>query len=155
MIDKEMVEKFQCSGCAAGSDTGCGSYKQEDYGEHFTCASHCAGTSMLNGARLVSLYLGLPKGFNRIGNCKDKTSIRLYIMMPTDLWNHLNVPVWAMEEDGYLFVRTYCPRTDVTFVDVVKGGKISEMPLNASAICGESKLVSPPIDVGTFIKEID
>lgn len=46
----------------------------------------------------------------------------------------MNVAVWAMEKDGFLFVRTYIPRINVGFVDVVDGGTMDMVPnaINAS-----------------------
>lgn len=46
-----------------------------------------------------------------------------------------------MEQDGHLFVRTYSPRIDATFVDVIKGGTLA--------------LVPDAVNVGDFIGEID
>ncbi len=67
------------------------------------------------------LALGLPKGFNRIG--EGKLYFGLYPLggelRPE--WNRLNVAVWAMELDGFLFVRTYSPRVNVTRVDRHRG----------------------------------
>lgn len=57
-------------------------------------------------------------------------------------WNDLNIPVWAMEEDGFLFVRTYMPRINMGATDIIEGGKREELCPNA-------------IDVREFCEEID
>ena len=48
---------------------------------------------------------------------------------------------WAMMEDGYLFVRTYSPRLNRTFLDIVEGGTM--------------ELVPGAVNVGEFVEEID
>jgi len=148
---KEMIEEFQCPGCTLGGDVECGGFKFEDWGEiGCQCTGHSAGTFM---SGIGKIALGLPRGFNRVGTIKtgfenedDKTkrstNIRLLAEIPKDVYDHLNVPVWAMEEDGYLFVRVMSPRINYTFVDVIKGGNIEE-------VCPDA------IDVSTFVNEID
>ena len=139
---EQMVEKFQCPGCVAGSDMECGAYKAGYHG----CDGHVTGTHILG---IGCFALGLPKGFNRPGWLKgrhnNQMNIRLWVS-PEEHgaecgWDKLNVPVWAMEKDGFLFVRTYSPRINETNVDVVQGGTL--------ALCPDA------IDVGEFADEID
>ena len=47
-----------------------------------------------------------------------------------------------MEKDGFLFVRTMCPRLNYTYVDIIKDGKMEQ-------ICPDA------INVAAFIDEID
>ena len=153
IIQKEMVEEFQCPGCVCGMDVTCGAFAPKDEegpGANLACKGHVAGTTM---AGLGEFYLGLPKGFCRVGVIErrwphgselakhnDNNNIRLFEKLPN--YDRLNVPVWAMEKDGYLFVRCFMPRINYTTVDVIKGGKFAELPLN-------------PINVAEFIEEID
>jgi hypothetical protein len=51
----------------------------------------------------------------------------------TPEYDYLNVPVWCHEEDGFLFVRRAMPRMGDMAVDVIEGGKASE--LCPQAIC--------------------
>lgn len=146
-----MVKKIQCPGCVCGSDPEtCSGYRLADeYG--FACSSHVLGTAM---SGVGPLALGLPKGFCRPGYeqgpagapTKDRSRNQLAIRMWTDgvhpKWNNLNVPVWAMEHEGFLFVRTYSPRMNLAFVDVIDGGKREELCPGA-------------IDVATFLDTID
>lgn len=129
-----MVEEFQCPGCVCGGDTKCGRFeKSESPGYGATCAGHVLGTSIMGVGHIA---LGMPKGFNQSARgsshavgTPNKMEIRLYpkgTERPT--WNNLNIPVWAMEKDGFLFVRTYSPRIDRGRVDVIEGGKLSECP---------------------------
>ena len=152
-----MISKFLCPGCSCGPEPGsceCFRIKDEVDGD-FTCSGHSAGTFMSGVGRIA---LGLPKGFCRYGGAvppshlEDKKSgsdqintklmyIRLHLSGETTGYNHLNVPVWAMVEDGYLFVRTFSPRVNRTCVDIVKGGTLEMVP--------------QAIDVSKFIGEID
>jgi hypothetical protein len=62
-----------------------------------------------------------------------------------DVLNKLNVPVWSLEQDGHLFVRTFTPRLCRPSVDVVEGGTRKEsLPAKLKGI-----------DVGEFYEEID
>lgn len=138
----KMIKEFQCSGCTCGSSPEDGCFELsvcDKFGAR--CKKHSAGTFMSYVGRI---YLGLPKGFNRAGlNQADSqrvNAIRLHHNSKPE-FDHLNVPVWAMEKDGYLFVRTYCPRINMTYIDVIKGGKLSDVP--------------QAIDVSKFVEEID
>lgn len=140
-----MVELFQCPGCVIGGSTTCGKFKLKlcEEGGGF-CESHVLGT-MMTGAGHIAL--GLPKGFNRPGpddsrqQTRNKMDIRLWTTGKAPRWDLLNVPVWALENEGFLFVRTYLPRINCTFLDVVEGGRLAQAPA--------------AIDVGLFRAEID
>lgn len=141
-IQVVMVEEFQCPGCVSGHNTSSGCFKESN--ASLECENHIAGTTMFPGGKI---NLGLTRGFNRIGpidNLKQRSNIRLYESMPSNHYNKFNIPVWAMELEGYLFVRCFIPRLNLTWVDVIKDGKIKDIP--------EFNL---PVDVGTFIEEID
>jgi len=143
---EQFVEKFQCPGCVCGSDTQCDSYipNTDGYGIH--CNSHVCGT-MIGFGNVVAL--GLPIGFCKPGfdfhadppRSHNRMSIRLWRDGDDPGWDKLNVPVWAMVEDGFLFVRTFAPRINRTWVDVVEGGTL--------ALCPGA------LDVAEFINEID
>lgn len=139
-----MVREFQCSGCVRGSSpTTCDrvAIKDAPWGPHtmFACEAHAVGTTILG---IGQIYLGMPKGFNRVGDASSEdTRVRLWAQGNQPSWNHLNVAVWAMEHDGYLFVRTYAPRTNTTYVDIVEKGTLGMVP-NA-------------INVAEFYDEID
>lgn len=142
MSDKiiKLVERFQCPGCVCGCGIDCGKYKY-DYRE-LRCVAHVLGTYM-NGALIA---LGMPKGFNRAGwdasgKQRNKIDIRLFLEDQRPEWDNLNVPVWAIEQDGFLFVRTFAPRVNITWVDIIEKGKLSICP-NA-------------INVSNFIEDID
>lgn len=152
---KAMIEEFQCPGCTCGLNTGeCGAFDFcYDMGTGFWCLGHSAGTFLLGAGKFA---LGMPRGFNKVGtiktgfedekdrNSKRNTNIRCSINTKEkeDRYDNFNVPVWAMEKDGYLFVRVMSPRINYTYVDVIKGGKFE-------VICPKA------IDVANFVDEID
>lgn len=128
---EKMVEKFQCPGCMLGSDIKCGKYKLEaEYGAK--CMSQAPGTFILGVSSHI--FLGLPIGFNKsqmihAAMSPDRmTPIRLWLEGTHPEWNKLNVAVWAMEEDGYLFVRTAIPRRGQIYIDIIKKGTLALCP---------------------------
>ena len=110
---KKMVEEFQCPGCVCGGDTSCGSYEYSD--SDSKCIRHVCGTQLGIGNVIA---LGLPKGFNKPGwrheadpvRARNTIDVRLWPAGSYPEWDRLNVAVWALEKDGYLFVRTFAPR---------------------------------------------
>lgn len=131
----QMIETFQCPGCQFGENTECGSFKMQelhnphcgDFPAAFRCESHLTNAITMGGGRL---NIGLPIPFARVqyraaSPTKDiPTNIRLLTEASKnyDYWDMFNVPVWAMVKGDYLFVRTYSPRTDQTYVDVIHEG---------------------------------
>lgn len=141
--EKAMIQEFQCSGCVSGMDTKCGRFKLWRLEDQFACQSQCAGTRHLGIANGL-MALGLPKGFDRVGQAEGRQQ-EIYVRLSekSDLgeWDKCNVAVWALEQDGYLFVRTYSPRINKAYVDVIKGGKLAQVP--------------GAINVGKFKDDID
>lgn len=145
---KERIEKFQCPGCVHGGDTNCGMFSESIDAFCNSCQNHVLGTHI--GFNIL-VALGLPKGFNRPGRVWDdkaknfihesRINIRLLDINDLPEWNKLNIPVWAMEKDGYLFVRTVMPRIGMILIDVIEGGTLDLVP-NA-------------LNVAEFIDEID
>lgn len=144
-MELQMIEEFQCPGCLSGKDTKCGNFKLIDDEGCFYCDSHSPATYTPSFGKFV---LGLPKGFSRLG-FYEKIPNMSYIRLWNDSrnpnlkkhWNKLNVPVWALVKDGYLFVRTYAPRNNWVWVDVVKDGTL--------------ELVPGAIDISEFYNEMD
>ena len=141
MTNEEMVEKFLCVGCVCGSDTSCGSYRAPD-GWPSGCAGHVLG---IIATGIGHFALGLPKGFNRSGWCfhdqrtHNQMSVR---MIPAGsagpAYNDFNVPVWCLDEDGFLFVRVALPRLSGWILDVYEGGKKSEICPDAIDMTGRT-----------------
>jgi hypothetical protein len=112
----------------------CGQYKPGQKGDDkpgFECQGHVLGTMLM--PVIGSIALGLPKGFNRPGYCQmnkrshNQMSVRLWPAGTHPDWDDFNIPVWALEREGFLFVRTAMPRVAYWFVDVIEGGKASEL----------------------------
>lgn len=145
-MDPQMVKEFQCPGCMNGSDPAdCEAVRPDDFGEG--CGAHFAATYLGLPGPATKVALGMPKGFDKVGvipTTKDagtSTNVRLWTGLPKDLWNRLNVPVWAMEYEGHLIVRTFLPRVGRHYVDVVRGASLSDAP--------------GAIDVSDFLDQID
>jgi hypothetical protein len=154
---QQMITKFQCSGCIHGSDvyTCKEAYLPNPDLSPVYCLAWVPGTTMCPGGKIA---LGLPKGFNKTGMYKDVQCavtkgpypcyIRLwenkehFLKMCFYGYDKLNVAVWAMEQNGYLFVRCFCPRINTSYIDIIKDGKKSELAPLA-------------IDPSTFYSEID
>ncbi len=110
---KKAVEQYQCSGCVCGSDISC--YVR---GSNLECVKHVAGTRIIGIGRL---FLGMPKGFNRLGAFED-LSLQIFESFSKKKWsyNKWNIPVWKwLSEDGHTFVRGICPRTSNPFLHVI------------------------------------
>lgn len=156
-VQLTMIREFQCPGCSCGTycDEGCKAYELDESYEgekphFFRCKGWHPGTFMGGVGRIA---LGLPKGFTRVG-AVDLEIMKHYLRLyespeKRPEYDRFNIPVWAMEKDGYLLVRCYSPRSNWFYVDVIKDGKIE----HASFKDGEFE--HKAIDVGKFYDEID
>ncbi|MHC4647251.1 MAG: hypothetical protein ACYTBJ_17305 [Planctomycetota bacterium] len=144
MTNTKMIDKFQCLGCVCGGApaTECGRYELHEEGGCFFCVSHVPGTRIMP-TRSSLLCLGLPKGFCRLSHQRENgaTAVRLWAGGHDPGWDNANVAVWAMEKNGYLFVRTVAPRIDLSWIDVIEGGTLELCPT--------------ALNVAEFIDEID
>lgn len=131
----KLVERFLCPGCVSGpGPKSCGAYKPlNEYGHG--CGGHVLGT-YISGAGHIAL--GLPKGFCRPGpddtlkDTRNKIDVRLWLTGTAPAWDQWNIPVWAKVEDGFLFVRTYAPRINRGWVDVIENGTLEMIPQAAN-----------------------
>lgn len=127
----EAVEELQCPGCIHGGSIQCGKFEQDpSFGK--SCRNHKVGTlSALSGA----LYLGLPTGFNHVGVISDEIHNNIRIYGEKDVatsFDVFNVPVWYKETEKYLFVRTFLPRRNYTYIDIFVKGKAKDIKVNQS-----------------------
>lgn len=110
---KKAVEEYQCTGCMNGSDTTC--FKGDDMGSG--CGSHYSGTMVLGG--IGKLFLGLPKGFNRLGEQKDLRPKIYQTMDEYGGYNMWNVPTWKHKNKlGHTLVRGMMPRLNQPFLHI-------------------------------------
>jgi hypothetical protein len=108
---KLAIEEYQCSGCVHGNDINC------YWGDNSGCEKHCAGTLIPN---VGVIYLGMPKGFNRLGKYRDM-SFRIYEGFEKSDWEYdmWNVPVWKHKnKEGHTIVRGFMPRRNEPFLHV-------------------------------------
>ena len=109
------IEAYQCAGCVSGSDISC--YKKGHDGVE--CSRHCAGTTISHIGRI---FLGLPKGFSRLGSQED---LKIAIFESFDNgwgYNMFNVPVWKhLDDNGNTLVRGICPRINWTWIHIFIG----------------------------------
>jgi len=115
MDTDQAVQEYQCPGCVKGPWPDC--YKIVDPKDGFAGEDHVAGTMMMPG--IGSVFLGLPKGFNRLGAAK---STRIYIFKNfDDSWGYtlFNVPVWKyFDENGNTIVRGLSPRVNIPWIHI-------------------------------------
>lgn len=134
---KHLVEQYQCPGCVIGSDTSCGKFCQSEtcYDDSGACGAHCAGTSILGGGRL---YLGLPRGMNKVGDGPSGRRIRIWPKGSKGPgWDVFNIPVWFKMDEGNLIVKTVLPRRMEIYTDIIEGGN----PEMLKDVCAKGFLV--------------
>lgn len=105
------IKEYQCLGCVCGVDTEC-YLKSND----LSCSKHVPGTM---GSGIGTFFLGMPKGFCRIGMC-DKIRINIFRKFE-DGWgyNFLNIPVWKyLDKNGNTLVRGISPRINSPFLQI-------------------------------------
>jgi len=122
-VIKNAIEEYQCSGCVSGCDIKC-FQSNSNVGCGVGCGKHLAGTIILS---IGKIFLGMPKGFNRLGSYND---MKPYIFEKFDdcgWYNHndcnndckFNIPVWKyLNENGHTLVRGISPRTNSPFIHI-------------------------------------
>ena len=88
--------------------------------ENLSCENHYAGTM---GSGIGKFYLGMPRGFNRIGECKDMI-LNVYedYKDKESYWEYdkFNIPAWKYRnEERHVFVRGLSPRINAPFIHVI------------------------------------
>jgi hypothetical protein len=111
--EKEAIEEYQCSGCVVGGDTSC--YEPSENGG-VGCSKHHAGTFSATG----NFYLGLPKGFCRLGEFR-KMKPNIFKTFESSSWDYdkWNIPAWKYRsENGHVLVRGLMPRINEPFLHI-------------------------------------
>lgn len=117
----DAIENYQCSGCVCGSNISC--YEK---GINLECSKHVAGTRSMGIGRV---FLGMPKGFNRLGE-SDNLTIQIFNSFREKDWTYdmWNIPVWKyLNGSNHTFVRGLCPRTNTPFLHVILEDCISDI----------------------------
>jgi len=121
------IKTYQCPGCTCGIGPDCATKCDTGIG----CGAHCPGT-IVSG--IGTIYLGMPKGFNRRGNA---ATMPLHIfesyesfliawkrvnisVSNTSGYNLWNIPVWKnLDEHGSTLIRELSPRVNSPFLHVI------------------------------------
>lgn len=144
----EAIQKFQCIGCGLGGPgpKQCSSFMMaEGYWvkrtKFYHCQKHTPGTFI---AGCGKIYLGLPRGFNKIGaiNASDRPerSNNIFIFEETPFYDEKNIPVWTMisEDNKWMFVRVYQPRINMSQIHIIEldPKKVKRLGVKAFLPCG-------------------
>jgi len=111
---KNAIENYQCSGCINGGDISCFA-KNENSG--IGCGKHYSGTMISN---IGKIFLGMPKGFNRLGHHSEMQPI-IYKNFESSDWkyNKWNIACWKhLTKDGHTIVRGLMPRRNEPFIHI-------------------------------------
>lgn len=108
------VELYQCPGCIHGHNTSCFIRNSIGVG----CGKHSAGTYMFRG--VGHIFLGLPKGFNRLGSFVDFKPLIFETYSDRDVrYDMWNTPVWKYKNEyGHTLVRGFSPRKNEPFLHI-------------------------------------
>jgi len=120
---KNAIEEYQCSGCMIGGDVSC--FKENNTGG-IGCGKHTAGTVIIP---IGTILLGMPKGFNRIGQYTDLKP-NIYETFESSDWTYdkWNIPTWKfLSPEGHTFVRGISPRTNKPWIHVFLENCISKI----------------------------
>jgi len=128
MIDKspevlKAIQTYQVPGCVSEFDPE--NFPQEGPGVEWS--GHTPGTMMTTPNGLMTLFLGMPTGFNRVGvvplaNFKIKIFKSMDHKNQTWPYNKFNVPVWKhLDEHGNTLVRGMAPRINLPFIHIILG----------------------------------
>ena len=119
------IKDYQCLGCILGPYPDC--FEPNDSG--VGCGKHHAGTMAM--PHIGRLFLGLPKGFCRLGPQRD---MRIYIFgsleQQQEQWKYdcFNVPVWKHKnKKGHILIRGFMPRVNSGFLHIIINGDMDEI----------------------------
>ena len=115
----EAIQNYQCTGCLFGPFEEC--FEQSPHSR--SCIKHKPATLI---SSIGTILLGLPKGFNRLGDAKERcinifTDFEDFKNFYTE-YNKLNVPVWKyLDNLKNTIISVYLPRVNVTSVHIFLG----------------------------------
>lgn len=116
---KKAVERYQCSGCISGCNIKC--YEPTIPGDGDGCGKHFSGTTIIG---IGKVFLGLPKGFNRLGHLHNMKplifkSFNDFTETGWSNYDKFNITVWKhLDEHGNTLVRGMIPRKNETFLHI-------------------------------------
>jgi hypothetical protein len=121
----EAIKEYQFPGCVSEYPTKT-NVVQDGVGIEWS--EHVAGTLVM--PYVGTIFLGMPKGFNRLGifDGHNKEQMNINIFENWEQFNELfihsygkyNVPVWKyVNEKGHTFVRGLMPRLNRPFLHII------------------------------------
>ena len=113
METKEIIEKYQCYGCGGEGYAKC--YNNTSMRD-FACSDFVSITYVYPGGKI---FLGLPKGFKRLGPYSTM-KINIFIKF-SDGWkyNKYNIPVWKYrDKNNNTIIRGISPRINMPFIHI-------------------------------------
>lgn len=119
---QKAIRKYQCTGCVGGPALSC-----FEEGSALECGRHVAGTRISSVGRI---FLGLPRGFNRLGPCED---MKLHILKEVgknenETFGKFNIAVWKhLDVYGNTLVRAYSPRINTPFLWIFLGNHMKDI----------------------------
>lgn len=118
---KSVIKEYQCSGCMDGNFDQC--YRESPY-DGVGCGKHMAGTGI---PFIGKIYLGLPKGFNRLGMFEKMIPV-IYEEFGGHHYDKFNIPVWKrLDELGNTLVRGIKPRLNEPFLHIYIGNHVTKI----------------------------
>lgn len=124
----EAIKAYQCPGCVGGPNPlECDSANVTNKG----CVGHVPGTLMM---RVGSFYLGMPKGFCRLGPSSAKAlavweSYESFAKSSPHMLTKFNVPVWKhLDKEGNTLVRWFDTVSNVGKTVVILGDCRVKLP---------------------------
>lgn len=130
MTREVLIELLQCPGCIHGSDTKCGVCHIDTASDDksFHCRTHYPGTMV--GALSNKVYLGMPTGFNKVGDTREGVNNNIWIYLDTipEYNEKFTIPFWYRQYGRLLFIRVYCPRINHALIWVVYNKKPEDIP---------------------------
>ena len=111
---KAAVLEYQCPGCICGDNISCFVPSLEV--DNVACERHSAGTVFMG---VGSIFLGMPKGFNRVGPWKDMPIFIYQKFDDSKRYDFLNIATWKyLDKNGNTIVRGLCPRVNQAFLHI-------------------------------------
>ena len=117
----DAIIEYQVSGCVSEFDEN--NFNQE--GISVAWSDHYPGT-MATG--IGSFFLGMPKGFDRLGHRFEDSNNRIRINIFTNYahlesawpYNMYNIPCWKhLNSNGHVLVRGLMPRINTPFLHII------------------------------------
>lgn len=112
---KRAICEYQCSGCSKGHNLEC--FEENPVGG-VGCGGQSAGTYV---AQIGNIFLGLPKGFNRLGHHERMvpTIFESFDKFEWGPYDKFNVAVWKhLTKEGHTLVRGLMPRRNEPFLHI-------------------------------------